>query len=157
MIVALDNTETMKTFMIMPNRAMPWHQQVFIFCVIAAFSLGIGVGFYLQGLTLILPFAGLELTALGLALYISSWRGGRKEIVKITNDSVFVETGYNQPETTVEFEKSWLQIVVDKSWNQWYPSRLLLRSHGKQMEIGSFLNEEERKGLAITLRRAMKT
>ena len=157
MIVSLNNSENIKTFMIMPNRAMPWRQQVFIFSVIAAFSLGIAVGFYMQGLTLILPFAGIELAALAAALYISAWRGGRKEVVSITADQVYVESGFDAPESRIEFDKTWLQVVLLKPRFHWYPSRLMLRSHGRQMEVGCFLNEEERKGLAITLRHAIES
>lgn len=155
MIVSLDNSENIKTFIIMPNRAMPWLQQVYLFSIIAAFSMGIGVGFYLQGLTLILPFAGIELAALAIALYVSAWRGGRKEVIRITHERVQVESGIDKPDTEVEFDKTWLQVVLVKPKIRWYPSQLMLRSHGRQMEIGSFLNEEERKGLAIVLRQAL--
>ena len=68
MIVSLDTSEDGKTgFIVMPNRAMPWRHQVIAFSIIAAFSLGVAIGFFMQGLTLVLPFAGLELTALGAA------------------------------------------------------------------------------------------
>ena len=156
MIVSLDNTEDGKSgFIVMPNRAMPWRHQVIAFSIIAAFSLGVAIGFFMQGLTLVLPFAGLELTALGAALYVSAWRGGKREVISITSDKVKVETGRDAPEQEFIFERSWVQVVLEKSWSSWYPSRLLLRSHGKQIEVGGFLNEEERQGLAIALRQAI--
>ncbi len=156
MIVSLDTSEDGKTgFIVMPNRAMPWRHQVIAFSIIAAFSLGVAIGFFMQGLTLVLPFAGLELTALGAALYVSAWRGGKREVISITGDSVKVETGRDAPQQEYTFERSWVQVVLEKSWNSWYPSRLLLRSHGKQIEVGGFLNEEERQGLAIALRQAI--
>lgn len=139
----------------MPNRAMPWRQQVVVFSIIAAFSLGSAIGFFIQGLTLILPFAGLELTALAAALYISAWRGGRREVINITRDKVIIDAGRDEPEIHVEFDRAWIKVVLQKSWNRWYPSRLLLRSHGKQVEIGNFLNEEERQALAFTLRKVL--
>jgi uncharacterized membrane protein len=157
MIVCLDYQDQNRCFVVTPNRAMPWRQQVFLFSIIAAFSLGIGVGFFMQGLTLILPFAGFELTALAITLYISAWRGGRKEIIKIARYKVTVEVGYSEPHKIKEFDRAWLQIVLIKSRNPWYPSKLFLRSHGKQMEVGKFLNEEERKALAITLKQSVKT
>lgn len=158
MIVNLDNTENAtKGFVVMPNRAMPWRQQLFLFSIFAAFSLGIASGFFLQGLTLILPFAGLELLALGAALYISAWRGGRKEVITVGSEIVTVEVGRDEPEQKFEFERTWMQVVLQKSWSSWYPSRLLLRSHGRQLEIGSFLNEQERQALALTLRKAMQS
>lgn len=158
MIVSLDNSNKESTgFLVMPNRAMPWRQQLIFFSIIAAFSLGIAVGFFMQGLTLILPFAGLELLALGTALYVSAWRGGRREVVKFDGDTVIVEVGRDGPEQRFEFDRIWLRVVLQKSWSSWYPSRLLLRSHGRQIEIGSFLNEQERQALAITLRKALQS
>ncbi len=158
MIVNLDNSDnSTKGFLIMPNRAMPWRQQLVFFSIFAAFSLGIAIGFFMQGLTLILPFAGLELLALGVALYVSAWRGGRKEVVTIGREMVTVEIGRDEPEQQFEFERTWMQVVLQKSWSSWYPSRLLLRSHGRQLEIGSFLNEQERQALAFTLRKAMQS
>jgi uncharacterized membrane protein len=39
---------------------------------------------------------------------------------------------------------------------RWYPSRLVLRSHGKVVEFGGFLNEPERWQLAGQLQRAIR-
>lgn len=143
-------------FVIMPNAAMPWRQQILLYSVIAAFSLGVGIGFFFQGLTLVLPFAGLELGALGMALYFSARQGTKKEVIRIRGNTVIVETGMSQPDKTYSFERTWVQVVHKYSSHRWYPSRLLLRSHGKQLEVGRFLNEEERKGLSIYLRNAIK-
>ena len=157
MVLALDEQNTNEVgFMIMPNAVMPWRQQILLYSIIAAFSLGVGVGFFFQGLTLILPFAGLEVSALGIALYFTARQGTQKEVIRIRENKVIVETGMSQPDKTYFFERTWLQVVHKHSSHSWYPSSLLLRSHGKQLEIGQFLNEEERKGLAIDLRNAIK-
>ena len=140
----------------MPNRAMPWHQLIWVYCLIALFSLGVALGFFFQGLTLILPFAGLEVIALGVVLYVSAWRGGSREVIDIADDKVRIETGRTEPAKQYEFERAWVQVVLERSWNSWYPSRLLLRSHGRQVEVGRFLNEQERQGLAKELRKAIK-
>jgi uncharacterized membrane protein len=34
-----------------------------------------------------------------------------------------------------------------------HPSRLTIESHGRQCELGNFLTEEERRGLALRLQR----
>ncbi|MCG8378636.1 MAG: DUF2244 domain-containing protein [Proteobacteria bacterium] len=134
---------------------MPWHQLVCIYCIITGFTLGVALGFFFQGLILILPFAGLELLALGTVLYISAWRGGVREVISITDDKIKVESGRNEPETSCEFDRTWAQVVLEHSWHNWYPSKLYIRSHGRQVEVGRFLNEEERRGLAKELRRAI--
>ncbi len=138
-------------FIVMPNRAMSWSALVTIYLMITTVTLTVGVTFYLLGYTLILPFSGLEVLALGIALYISAWRGGVQEVILFTDDSVLVERGHRQPEQRYEFQRAWVNFVLERSWNSWYPSRLLLRSHGRQLEIGRFLNEQERQGLARLL------
>ena len=119
-------------------------------------TISIAFSFFTQGLTLILPFAGLELLALGVVLYISAWRSNIKEVVNIGEEKIRIEIGRDVPEKIYELDKAWANIVLERSWNNWYPSRLLLRSHGRQLEIGKFLNEQERQCLAIELNKAIK-
>ena len=157
MIFCLKDTGEAKTsFVITPNRAMPWHQLVWIYSIFAAFTLGIATGFFIKGLVLILPFAGLEILALGVVLYVSAWRGGVREVITITEDKVRVESGRSAPEYSHEFDLAWVQVVLERPWHNWYPSNLFLRSHGQQVQIGCFLNEEERQGLANELVKAIK-
>lgn len=149
-----NNLET--TIMVMPNRAMPWQQIMLIYFLISTVTIIIALGFFSQGFTLILPFAGLELTALGVVLYISAWRSNIKEVVCVADDKIRIEIGHNTAEKVFEIDRTWAQVVLQRSWNNWYPSRLLLRSHGRQLEIGKFLNEQERQRLAIELKKILK-
>jgi uncharacterized membrane protein len=145
-----------KTIMVMPNRAMPWQHIMVIYLLVSGVTISIAFSFFTQGLTLILPFAGLELLALGVVLYISAWRSNIKEVVNVTEEKIRIEIGRDVPEKIYELDKAWANIVLERSWNNWYPSRLLLRSHGRQLEIGKFLNEQERQCLAIELNKAIK-
>jgi uncharacterized membrane protein len=145
-----------KTIMVMPNRAMPWQHIMMIYLLVSGVTISIAFSFFTQGLTLILPFAGLELLALGVVLYISAWRSNIKEVVNVTEEKIRIEIGRDVPEKIYELDKAWANIVLERSWNNWYPSRLLLRSHGRQLEIGKFLNEQERQCLAIELKKAIK-
>jgi uncharacterized membrane protein len=142
--------------MVMPNRAMLWHHIMMIYLLVSSVTISITFSFFTQGLTLILPFAGLELLALGIVLYISAWQSNIKEIVSVTEGKIKVEVGRNVPEKIYELDKAWVNIVLERLWNNWYPSRLLLRSHGRQLEIGKFLNEQKRQCLAIKLNKAIK-
>ncbi len=157
MITCLGNSgETNEGFVVTPNKAMPWHQLVWSYSIISGFTIGIALGFFFQGLTLVLPFAGLEIVALGVALYISAWRGGVKEVISITGDRIRIEIGHDSPEQRHELKRVWAQVVLERPWNNWYPSRLFIRSHRRQVEIGRFLNEAERRGLAIELQKLIK-
>jgi len=102
-------------------------------------------------MTLVLPFSGLEILALGAALYVCAWRGGMQEVISVNGDHITVEIGRQSPEQSEKFRRAWTQVILERSWNSWYPSRLLIRSHGRQIEIGRFLNEQERQGFALML------
>ena len=157
MLFNLTNENDLKTtIMVMPNRAMPWQHIMMIYLLVSGVTISIAFSFFTQGLTLILPFAGLELLALGVVLYISAWRSNIKEVVNVNEEKIRIEIGRNVPEEIYELDKAWANIVLERSWNNWYPSRLLLRSHGRQLEIGKFLNEQERQCLAIELKKAIK-
>ncbi len=122
---------------------------------IVAVSMTIALGFYVTGLWLVLPFSGLEMLALGAALYAGAWRGERCEVISISERAVAVEKGRRCPDERHEFQRGWAHVILQSSTNNWYPSRLLIRSHGREVEVGAFLNEQERQGLAEELAQAM--
>lgn len=144
-----------RTFVIAPNQSMSGRELLLVFSGIAGVTLAIGGYFWLRGFTLVLPFSGLEVLALGAALYITAWRGGAREVITITDDSISVETGRSGPEQRHDFQRYWTKVVLRRPWVAWYPSKLLLCSHGREIEVGRFLNEQERKGLAKILRSAI--
>ena len=74
-----DENDLKKTIMVMPNRAMLWQHIMMIYLLVSGVTISITFSFFTQGPTLILPFAGLELLALGVGLYISAWRSNRIE------------------------------------------------------------------------------
>lgn len=134
---------------------MSWRGLVTVFAFIATFVIGIGVFCFCVGLPFVLPFSGLESLALGAALYVTAWRGGLQEVVTIDERGLAVEAGHERPEWREEFQRYWARILLEQPGG-WYPSRLLIRSHGRQVEIGRFLNEQERQGLARQLWAALR-
>lgn len=139
-----------RTFVVMPNQSMSWRGMVWMYSVIASVTLLVAVGCYFMGLTLVLPFSGVELLIVGAVFYITACHGDRREVIIIGKETVTVQSGRFQPESHYEFPRQWARVVFEQS-SGWYPNRLLIRSHGRQVEIGSFLNEQERNGLAEKL------
>ena len=53
--------------------------------------------------------------------------------------------------TLAQFHPYWVRLALQQGrWRGW-PSRLLVCSHGREVEIGAFLNEDERRALAQRL------
>jgi len=95
-------------------------------------------------------FAVLELGVVAYCL-VRVWRAGAAgEIITLYGSRLEVaRMGSQAP--PLQFNPYWTQLVLQPGrWVGW-PSRLLLRSHGREVEIGAFLNEAERKDLKLRL------
>ena len=145
-----------RIFIIQPNPPLAWSALLRIFAAMAVFILGIGITCALAGLPLVLPFSGLEILVLGVALYLSSVRGSVREVIRIMDTAVVYEAGRAAPVVTRRFQRHWARVVLEQARGDWYPSRLLLRSHGRQVEVGKFLEEQERLHLGQRLRCALQ-
>ncbi|MBI2992927.1 MAG: DUF2244 domain-containing protein [Gammaproteobacteria bacterium] len=146
----------LQTFVVRPNQSMSWQGLLFAFSGMATVIIGIGVTCFAIGLPLVLPFSGAELIVLGAAFYLTARRGDVREVITISANGVAVETGRRGPETRAEFQRHWARVVLERPRHSWYPGRLLIRSHGREIEVGRFLNEQERRGLALELRAALR-
>jgi uncharacterized membrane protein len=143
-------------WIIRPNQSLSWRGVLRVYAVVALCLLGISVAFALHGFWPVLPFAGLELLALGAAFYLCLSRSQRREIVSIDADIVRVEKGRRQAEERWECPSAWARVQLEKSPIAWYPSRLLIAYQGRRVEIGRFLSEDERVALADALRRGIR-
>jgi uncharacterized membrane protein len=53
----------------------------------------------------------------------------------------------------IVFPRHWAQVKLRRPAARLHPSRLTIESRGRQYELGGFLTEEERRGLALQLQR----
>ena len=130
-----------------PNCSLSWRQALWFYAWVCAASLAVAGAFAWQGYWPILPFAGLELAALGAALWISQRRGRYREVIAIYADRIVVEKGVRERRTAQEFPLHWARVTLRPARVSSYPSRLTISSHGRSCEIGRCLTESERKGL----------
>jgi uncharacterized membrane protein len=142
-------------FVIMPNRSLSWHGNLIFFLFMVVISFGIAGAFAMLGYWVVLPFAGLEMIVLGAALYLCSVRSSRCEVISLANDTVEVVIGRHKPEHSHTFNRYWMRVVLTPPRARGHPSRLLLCSHGRELEIGACLNNEERQQLARALEKSL--
>jgi len=107
----------------------------------------------LLGFWPILPFAGLEMVLLAWALKASLARRGQCQSITISDRDVLIESRTGLRSMQVVFPRHWAQVKLRCPASRLYPSRLVIESHGRQCEVGEFLTEEERRGLAARLNR----
>jgi uncharacterized membrane protein len=114
---------------------------------------GMGGWLALKGFWPILPFAGLEMALLAWALRVSLERRFHSQTITVTESNVSVESRHRSSTERVVFPRHWAQVKLRRPAASLHPSRLTIESHGRQCELGSFLTEEERRGLARRLAR----
>lgn len=142
-------------FVIRPNSSLSWHGNKVFFLIMCVISFGIASVFAAAGYWVVFPFAGLEMGVLGVALYLCASQAAWCEVVSIDEDQVQVLKGRDRPEQTFVFNRHWARVVLSRPVATGHPGRLSIRSHGQEVEVGAFLNREERERLASALQRAI--
>ncbi len=140
--------------LLQPNRAASWRANRIFLLLIGGLTMLIAGGFALLGAWFILPFAGLEILLLGTLLWYVNTVYSRQEVVHFSDAEVVVEKGRNQPVLKWKCQRPWCRFHVYSS-HPWYPHRLRLRCHQREIEIGEFLPESERRELRAYLRQIM--
>jgi uncharacterized membrane protein len=122
-------------FIIRPNRPLSWPQTKLVYATLASLCMIVATGFTLMGYWLVLPFAGAEVLLLAGGFYLCALSGRETEVIRIKDN----------------------RIAIEKEKHEWYPSRLVIRSHAKQLQLGAFLTDGERERLARELKRAISS
>ena len=141
-------------FVLRPNRSLSWRGTLCWFLSLVALSAAIGLGFAAHGLWLVLPFAGLEMLAVGAGLYFVSRDCHRCEVIHVAEHAIQIERGWDGPARVTRLPRRRSRVELVRSAH-WSPSRLTLHAQGYSEEVGRFLNEQEREGLASDLARAL--
>lgn len=133
------------------NASLTPAERRWVFRSIVALSLGIASGFAAVGAWPVVPFAGLELAALFFAFREIARHEQDSETIVIAGDTVSVETVHAGEHRRVEFNRYWVQVVVEEG-SSLGTARVWLRSHGRLVQVGRHLPQEQRLSLARELK-----
>jgi uncharacterized membrane protein len=95
-------------------------------------------------------FAVLELGLVAWCL-IRVWRASATGEVIVLSATQLEIARVGADGAAVRFHPYWARLSLQPGRWRGAPSRLLVRSHGREVEIGAFLNEAERRDLAQRL------
>lgn len=135
-----------------PNNSATWRFNMMVVASLALIGLLISTFFFVQGLWVIAPFSGLELLMLLTCLYLCTRSNIQTEVIKFSPDKVIVEQGRTFAEKSWEYHRTWAKIFVKKPKHRGHPDQIVIRSHGKELELGSFLNKDDKEALVKKLR-----
>ncbi len=138
---------------ICPNCSLSLRGARLFFAAACIVPFGVAGFLAVKGFWPVLPFAGLEMAVLGWALNTSMERRFHRQTITLTERDVSIESRERLRSEQVVFPRHWAQVKLRRPAANLHPSRLTIESHGRQCELGSFLTEEERRGLALRLQR----
>ena len=118
-------------------------------CVV---SLGIAVFFWFMGATLVMPFAWLELAAVGAALLVYARHAGDGEKIVLGNGRLVVELETAGRTRRAEFNSQWVQVGSVPGGG----ALIELFGHGRSVMVGRHVRPELRPALAREIRLALR-
>jgi len=128
---------------------------VFVICF-AVLSLAIALSFFSIGMWLVLPFAGLEVLVVGVAIGYSMRRSEGWEWIVVTDRDVSVTKSEFGGSQSYNFQRYWTQVKLERGPSRLQPQKLLIGSHGRFVEIGRELVDEDRENFAVRLAGAVR-
>lgn len=127
-------------------------QMVGMYAALSFFSLCIGAFFWFQGATLVMPFAWLELLALGVALVLYARHATDSESIRLHSGRLTVEHACGSRVERIEFAPSWVRVEPEHGSR----SLIELSGQGRRISVGRFVRPELRRQLADELRWALR-
>ena len=135
-----------------PDQSATWRSNKLVLLALAIPSLGAALGFALAGAWPILPLAGLELTALGIALYVVNRKLQYRQVITLDGDTVTVEEGFNCPAQCWHFQRRATGLSVVPETHPWESPELTLHDRCDCVHLGEFLGRKDTLKLLELLR-----
>lgn len=115
-------------------------------------SLGIASFFWVQGARLVMPFAWLEIVAVGIAFVMYGRHAADGERISLQGSRLVVELETAGRLERAEFDRSWVRVEPEAG-NR---SLILLSAQGRSVAVGRFVRPELRAALASEIRMALR-
>lgn len=134
------------------NNSLSSSDRILAFAFFALVCFGIAVAFACLGAWPILPYAGIEVLVLFLAFRWIERHARDYERLTINGDVLQIEVAEVGRMQKFQFNRSWAQVVCEHDG-----SRLALRSHGREIEFGYHLTNDQRCKVAVVLKTLLRS
>lgn len=137
-----------------PHRSLSRSGFLILMGLICACSFMIGLLFFLVGAWPVVGFLGLDVLVVYIAFRLNYRAARAYEVLHLTRSRFEItKVDPRGRGRRAAFEPTWLAVDMDDPPHR--RSKLILRSHGKGLEIGGFLTPSEKLDLARAIRRAL--
>ena len=155
-MVSLDHLDGEKVIIAKPNHSSTWRHNLSLLDELAIPSLGAGIGFAVAGAWPILPLAGIEVAALGGALYWVNWKLEYRHVIRLTDELITVDKGYFVPKRSWQFTRAQSALRVVPEPHHWQGPALSVHDKLSETRVGDFLNRDETLELLGLLREELR-
>ncbi len=146
-------------FVLGPNASLSVRGAWAFMFMVSFATLGSATWCAVHGFWPVLPFAGLELVAVGWALAVSMRRNRYREVVSFESGRVRIAFGVagQGVSTQVDLPRGWARAWIERDAHRRHaPTRLLLGCSGQRVQIGRCLTDEEREVLVLRFGQLLK-
>lgn len=130
------------------NCSIAPRQLLWFYASLCVLSLGIATMFWWHGATMVMPFAWLELLAVGAAMLLYAAHATDSESIALRDDALTVEHLCGAHVERVAFQPAWVRVEPEHGDR----SLIELSGQGRRISVGRFVRPELRHQLAEELR-----
>ncbi len=134
------------------SRSMAPRQLLLCYLGLCLISVAIAAGFWSVGALMVMPYAGVELCAVGMALLFYARHAADNESIRLAPGRLVVEYASGRHVERVEFTPAWVRIEPEHGDR----SLIELSGQGRKISVGRFVRPELRRELADELRWALR-
>lgn len=134
------------------NCSLAPRQLLRAYLAICLLSLTVAGGFWLIGAFYVLPFAFIELSALGAALLVYARHATDREFIGLNADLVRVQCHNGGRLQAVDFNPRWVRVEPQRHDG----SLIRLSGHGRSVDVGRHVQPGLRRQLAEEIRWALR-
>lgn len=153
-MVVANKTDQAFQIILTPNRSASWRFNCFVLKLFGIVIFGIAIAWSLMGVWMILPFAGIEFALLVFFVYRTSSDCYRKEVLHLSPSTIRLERGRKAPVTLHNFDRASCEFIKTHPSHFWSAASINLKSRGKLVRVGRFLNKEDAEKLWALLTRS---
>ena len=135
-----------------PNRSASWQLNKLVIVAFTCWWTLIASFFVCKGLWPIVPFAGIEVGGLAIALYYVCWKLQQRHVLRFRGAQITLQKGAYYPRFSWSFPRDAVSLSVEVQAHPWDPLKIFLCSSGHAIPVGNFLNKDDSKKLLKLLR-----
>lgn len=137
-----------------PHRSLEPRGFLILMLAIGSVSFVSGMAFVLMGAWPVMGFFGLDVLLLYIAFKLNYRAARAYELVELTPRTLtLTQVSASGKSRSFEFNPYWVRVLFTERPDG--GNHLRLASHGRELEFGRLLNDDERRDFADALRRAL--